>query len=370
MRTPVGADPGYAIESLPVEVEGAARMRINDHGRVIGTGITRRPGEDPENFGFVWDLDMGLRDLGWGFWPVSINAGGLVVGTHLDNEDSWQPFLLERSTSPRDVGLPADWPRFTVAALNESGQLAGTAEKGGDDEETSEAYLWDPASGWTGFGRSSGVQDLNDAGQLLVNVGGVGEAVYDHHLYLWTPGTAARDLGDGDYGMLNNIGQVAWGRYDESTFIEQVYLWDPQTAKRSKVVPGRVTGLNDQGQVVGEIAGVDDPWEFRAFVWSMRDGLTDLGTLPGAEWSTALGINERGQVVGFSGTGAPGEPDWFHAFVWDQEAAMRDLGTFAGAENSVAGTINDAGQIVGWSGPDSNPWGAGTAVIWTPQVRS
>jgi probable HAF family extracellular repeat protein len=337
-------------------------MRINDHGRVIGTGATRQPGEDSEYSGFVWDHESGLYDLGRGMWPKSINAAGLVAGTHLDNEDSWQTFLFEPSTAPRDVGLPEGWPRFTVASLNDAGQFAGTAEQGGDEEETSEAYLWDPGSGWTGFGRSSGVQDLNDAGQVLVNVGGMDEAVYDHRLFLWTPGTPARELGDGDYGMLNNLGQVAWGHYEEASGTEQVYLWDPQTETRTKVAVGRATGLNDQGQV----AGVDDPWDIRAFVWSAQDGLTDLGTLPGADWSTALGINELGQVVGFSGPGAPGEPDWFHAFVWDQAEGMRDLGTFAEAENSAAGAINDAGQIVGWSSTQSDPWGGGMAVVWNP----
>ncbi len=366
-RAPVGATADYTVESLPVDVVGGAGLGINDHGRVIGTGATRKPGQDWEHFGFVWDDESGLCDLGWDTWPKSINSAGLVAGSiHLDDEDSGRPFLFEPSTGLRDIGRPKGWTRFTMATLNDVGQFAGTAGKGGDEEETSEAYLWDPVTGWTGFGRRSWAQDLNDAGQLLVNVGGADEAVYDHHLFLWTAGTTATDLGDGDYGMLNSLGQAAWGRYDQESFKEQVYLWDPQTATRTNVVTGRATGLNDQGQVVGEVAGIDDPWDIRAFVWSARDGLTDLGTLPGADWATALGINEQGQVVGFSGTGAPGEPDWFHAFVWDQGAGMRDLGTLGKTENSVAAAINEAGQIVGRSSKESDPWGAGTVVIWRP----
>lgn len=352
---PVGADQGYLIQSLQVDSYPHV-LQINEHGRIIGATSARSS--------FAWDPELGLRALG--VEATSINGRGVVAGIDLANEDVWQAFLWEPEDGVRGVGLPAGWPRFTVAGLNDSGQLAGTAEKGGDEEETSEAYLWDPVSGWTGFGRSSGVQDLNDAGQVLVNVGGMDEAVYDHRLFLWTPGTPARELGDGDYGMLNDLGQVAWGRSDEASFEEQVYLWDPQTATRTKVVTGRLTDLNDQGQVVGEVAGIDDPWDIRAFVWSARDGLTDLGTLPGGDWSTALAINGQGQVVGFSGAGAPGEPDWFRAFVWDQGAGMRDLGTFSEAENSVAGAINDAGQVAGWSSQESDPWGAGTVVIWNP----
>src|SRR4051794_146385 len=55
--------------------------------------------------------------------------------------------------------------------------------------------------------------------------------------------------------------------------------------------------------------------------------ITDLGTL-GGPVSEALGLNNKGQVVGESETGAvdaSGKPV-FHGFVWDRAHGMRDLG--------------------------------------------
>ena len=47
--------------------------------------------------------------------------------------------------------------------------------------------------------------------------------------------------------------------------------------------------------------------------------MTDLGTLPGAFQSSAVGINNRGQVVGNADTAA-GET---HAVLWTKKASRR-----------------------------------------------
>src|SRR5215213_8221903 len=58
--------------------------------------------------------------------------------------------------------------------------------------------------------------------------------------------------------------------------------------------------------------------------------VTDLGTLPGGNYSDADGINSRGQVVGFSTTA-----ELQRAFLWDH-GQMIDLGTLPGGYSSVA----------------------------------
>ncbi|CAG0993035.1 hypothetical protein ANRL3_02909 [Anaerolineae bacterium] len=76
--------------------------------------------------------------------------------------------------------------------------------------------------------------------------------------------------------------------------------------------------------------------------------ITDLGTLGGTE-SRAEGINNRGQVVGYYSYGFyAGAYSTKRAFLYDG-GVMHDLGTLEGTNNSMALGINDAGQVTGYS---------------------
>ena len=72
-------------------------------------------------------------------------------------------------------------------------------------------------------------------------------------------------------------------------------------------LPGRgfqseAWGINDQGQVVGFSASSLGTRE--AFLWDPVNGMQALGDLPGGPaFSHAFGINNQGQVVGLSSTG-------------------------------------------------------------------
>ncbi len=83
--------------------------------------------------------------------------------------------------------------------------------------------------------------------------------------------------------------------------------------------------------------------------------ITDLGTL-GGDYSFANGINNRGQVVGYSATASGTQ----HAVLWE-DGQMTDLGTLSGREYGVASGINSRGQVVGYS---TTALGEVHAVLW------
>jgi probable HAF family extracellular repeat protein len=111
--------------------------------------------------------------------------------------------------------------------------------------------------------------------------------------------------------------------------------------------------LNSAGQVVGcsDTASNGYPCTGltagqHAFLWSKSAGLKDLGTLPGGTISGATGINDDGQVVGYSNVKAGSASDSF-AFLWTPTEGMTDLGTLSGGHSSGAFEINSAGVIAG-----------------------
>src|SRR5450755_1065971 len=118
------------------------------------------------------------------------------------------------------------------------------------------------------------------------------------------------------------------------------------TATDLGTLPGSIIssayGINDRGQIVGWATTASGyP---HAFSYTPKGGMVDLGTLPGDPNSVAYGVNDGGEIVGYSGT-----PSSAHAFSYTPKGGMVDLGTLPGGSNSTATGVNDHGQIVGWS---------------------
>jgi probable HAF family extracellular repeat protein len=114
-------------------------------------------------------------------------------------------------------------------------------------------------------------------------------------------------------------------------------------------------GVNDIGQIVGFSSTATGD---RAFLWTSTGGMQDLGDLPGgASFSRAYDINNNGQVVGESGA-ATGT----RAFLWTSGGGLEDLGDLpGGSDQSSAIAINEDGQVAG----TSSGINFGRAVVWT-----
>lgn len=98
-------------------------------------------------------------------------------------------------------------------------------------------------------------------------------------------------------------------------------------------------GINDSGQVTG--MALDGQGFGHAFL-NTAGVMTDLGVLPGGDWSSGYGISASGQVAGYGST-ASGN---FRGFIWSGTTGMTSIGTLGG-RNSYALAINDSGQVAG-----------------------
>lgn len=83
-----------------------------------------------------------------------------------------------------------------------------------------------------------------------------------------------------------------------------------------------------------------------AFYWSASGGMKDLGTLPGATVSGAIGLNDAGTVVGYSNLKNHPATD-FVAVQWSPTGAISKLGTLSGGSSSAAFEINSSGEVTG-----------------------
>jgi probable HAF family extracellular repeat protein len=87
--------------------------------------------------------------------------------------------------------------------------------------------------------------------------------------------------------------------------------------------------------------------------------IRDLGTLPGDVVSTGFGINNRGQVSGFSGSSG----GTTQAFLWT-DPTMAPLAPLTGDTSSYAIRLNDAGDAVGYSYSATNGSFRTRATLW------
>ena len=110
---------------------------------------------------------------------------------------------------------------------------------------------------------------------------------------------------------------------------------------------GAVVGCSDTANSEGYPCTGTGPGQ-HAFYWTKSGGLKDLGTLPGGNISGAIGLNDSGQVVGYSNTSTGLLTEFnFIAFEWTSAGGMTNLGKLSGGDSSCAFEINSSGMIAG-----------------------
>ena len=217
---------------------------------------------------------------------------------------------------------------------------------------------------------------LNDRGEIVGYRGtGLQYAIYqgsaayqaflwrDHHFNALSPALPVSAA-----TAINNRGQVAGKRYcppsNESGPRHVACLWEAASRENAPVLLGTLggrhsepTALNERGQIVGFSEITYENTSLRAFLWS-NGKMQNLGELEnslaeGRRVSVASGINDAGEIVGYSetGDGQGQRENGTRAFLWSQ-GRMVNLNDLLIETNSEwvlleARAINNRGQIVG-----------------------
>src|SRR6186997_2799568 len=120
------------------------------------------------------------------------------------------------------------------------------------------------------------------------------------------------------------------------------------------------TGINQHGDVVGWSTGADGT---HAFIYT-DSGMVALPGLVGRPRTIARDLNDVGQVVG---TANAGGVDLGHAVLWSG-GQITDLGTLATGSYSEGWGVNNKGQVVGYSYTNGGSLGA-HGFLYTPGTR-
>lgn len=282
---------------------------------------------------------------------TGINDIGQVVGYSTTTELLQHPFLWNVQEGMLDLCTSCEGHSVHAEDINNLGQVVGWSQ--GGSLVQNRAFWWTAQGGMVDLGTLIGegpaeAYGINDLGQIV--------GYSNSHTFIWTTQEGMIDLTPGEGCCssafdINNLGQVVGSHYSTSGQYH-AFLWSAQEGIVDLGTLGGkgsiAFGINNHGQVVGRSDTASGQWH--AFLWTIQEGMIDLGTL-GGSYSDAFDINDMGQVVGRSFITS----DKYHAFLWTSQEGMEDLGTFGGdctigeCGYSTAFGINNLGQIVGWS---------------------
>lgn len=299
--------------------------------------------------------------------PTAINSWSQIVGNYNNEAYIWTFGHM------RGLGKLTGGTFSSATAINDWGVVTGTADGFG--------IVISDVSGVPNQECSDLVQPFLWRGQLngLGTVGANGG---------FPPGPEWCSVPFYSSGI-NDLGQVVGYTKRYSDDFQWGFSWtgaDGMTLFGGSWPPTFVNGISNTEQIVGE-NGVEDRVG-HATSWK-NGATTDLNSSGGTDYfsynGSANGVNDRGQIVGWS-TIIPVYADScyeelfqdscpMHAALWSTTAPVRDLGTLPGDTLSAALKINCFGEVIGSSGntaafPSNDYFTSPLEVIGRPFVWS
>jgi len=340
--TIITAPEGYVM----VEVNA-----VNSKGELVGT--VGRILEDEmlyDPVAFFWSATEGMKLIppptGMDItYAADINDKGEVVGYMADySYEHLRAFYWSKDGKERDLLKVLGDVESDAMAINNQGHITGYRMK----ETGPMAYL------------------LKDDG--LIDLG---------------------SLIDGDLNFavsfsadINNHDQIVGFSINEN--IEPLaFIWENMMMSEIGVCLDKEVsfagGINDKKEVIGTCCNLNCfeeegeiscyIEEYSAFLYTETEGIMDLGMLPGKSNAYPYGINNAGQVVGWSYNDYM-DDEWgiiidSAAFIWTRDAGLQDFGEMIGVSDIFsANDINDSGQVIGKG--ITTELGV-YAFLWTPE---
>jgi len=298
---------GYQVTDLGTLGGGESfASAVNNRGQVVGRSRTA----DGEVHAFIWEQGV-IRDLGTlggdNSFAAGINRHGHVVGS-AEQVDGVVRAVIWKSGTIRDLGILPRGTTSDATGINRWGEIVGSG-----DMVISNRY--------GEFGVERGFLWRNGRMRILPEV-----RVKDRA----DPSPLSnRPLAINDHGTIVGVHQVT---------DEWPGLWrsGPQHHARLLVrSEGAAHAINQRNHVVGSYGHGE-----LAFVW--KEGhLRQLPGGPNSNYGVALGINDRGEIVGHSASGAI---HWYRGRVSDLNTLLPEG---SGWHLHAATAINQHGQIVG-----------------------
>lgn len=267
-------------------------------------------------------------------------------------------FLHDGTVAPLETGDPVYAEESVIRFVGDDGTVIGAVQETSQAKsQTGTAVLWRHGARHDLEAIDSlhpliAARMINARGQVI----GVSyDAQFRHSVpYLWQDGVA-RDLGSlfdqscaaqpdascgGTASWINGPGDIV-GWSVSPTGLERAVIWRGGGAVQDLgLFPGQSTSaeyIDDQGDIWG--FGGPNRW------WAIVGGVQYDPGAPAGVPSQPARMNQRGDVVGY--VGESGADSHGHAFVW-RKGTMLDLGLGpAGSQRSSALYINDRGDVVG-----------------------
>lgn len=282
--------------------------------------------------------------------PTSINSGGQVVGYGAVTGSGDQHAFSWSGGSLVDLGTLGQTQSW-ANGINDNGVIVGQA--GGSSVNTT---FTDNNGTFTILpGSVSQVAGINNSGVIAGATGPSGSS----HAITYSGGSITQlesSFSSSVSDAINNLGQVAGTYYSSLNAPVQGFLYSGGSLTTLGSLGGSGTwvyGLNDSGQVVGSSKTGAGSWD--AYLYS-AGSMVDLGV-----GGNAYGINDAGQVVGADGNSGG-------AFLYQNGALtllndVTDFGSTSFQTLDDARAINGSGQIVGFGSTTS---GVDHAFLLTP----